>query len=299
MNVFITGITGTLGTALAKLHHSGGDRVWGCARNEANVFKWTLANPGLAAVFLADARSLADAPSDCGRCLLSMKAEGDVVYHCAAMKHVDLCEKHPYEAVRQNVELTASVAGACESHGVACVLVSSDKACLPHGAYGASKLLAERCALARNAIVVRLGNLIGSSGSVFSLWRDRLAAGLSIQVTDPDMTRYFIPVDEAARFIVDVVRDGVNVPRNMKSARMGDVAEAICGNGGWCGKIEVVGARPGETRHQWLVAPGEPEKVFEDVILLGRGGNPSAGRSSETAQRWGVQELLKIAGVSA
>lgn len=151
-------MTGTLGTALMR-HHEG-DAVFGCSRSEERARAWLADHGRAATLFLADAASLADPSSDVGRLLPTL----DRVYHCAAMKHVDLCEANPVECHRQNVERTAVVSAACKLAGVPLVFVSSDKACLPEATYGASKLLAERVALREGAAVVRFGNLIGSSG---------------------------------------------------------------------------------------------------------------------------------------
>lgn len=297
MRVFITGITGTLGTALANLHHSGGDRVWGCARNESKAWEWSRVNPRDITLFVADAFSLTNPHSDCGRLLHSM----DRVYHCAAMKHVDVCEKQPPEACWENVELTDNVSSVCEGAKVPLVFISSDKACLPQGVYGATKLIAERCVLQRGGAVVRLGNLIGSSGSVFKVWKDAVEKGEPIKLTDPDMTRYFIPVEDAARFVADnFVAGVVSIPDPMKAARMGDVARRlldVCDN--WKkNQTEVIGRREGETLHQWLVAPGE--RATRDagaVMLTGDGETYWHGMTSESAPMWDVDQLLKVAGV--
>ena len=140
MRVFITGITGTLGTELARLHRDRGDEVLGCARNEAKVVEWLDRRPRVATVLVCDAFRLSMADTDAGRLLKTI----DRVYHCAAMKHVDVCERMPAEAFYQNVVVTGAIAGACEAARVRLVFASSDKACLPMGAYGASKLMAEK-----------------------------------------------------------------------------------------------------------------------------------------------------------
>jgi FlaA1/EpsC-like NDP-sugar epimerase len=183
MRVFITGITGTLGTALAEAHHRTGDVVFGCSRGESRVVEWMRARPGVATIYLSDACHLHH-PSDAARVLPSM----DRLYHCAAMKHVDVCEAQPQEAVRQNVDCITSLAVRCEELGVPMVSVSSDKACLPQGVYGATKLIGERVALAHGAAVVRLGNLIASSGSVFAVWGRAVAEGWPVKVTGRETT---------------------------------------------------------------------------------------------------------------
>lgn len=286
MRVFVTGLTGTLGTALARFHAARGDGVWGCARNESRAVEWLAAYSRLATLYVTGADALADPWSDAGRLLPSM----DRVYHCAAMKHVDLCESHPSEAVEANVRLTATVTGACRSAEVTAVHISSDKACLPGGVYGATKLLAERVALREGAAVVRMVNIVGSSGSVFEGWRKAVDDGLPVKLTNAKMTRYFISIADAARFIVQEAIPGVVVvPKHVRAAVMGRVAEAV-------GRVELVGMRPGETLHQHLVAPEEAMVTGETRSVLMPEGR-LGGVCSEDAERWDPAELLALAGV--
>lgn len=266
MRVFITGITGSLGTAIAHLHHDRGDKVHGCARDEDRGLRWHREHPGMGHLILADCATIGDRMTRAGRLLPTM----DRLYHCAALKHVDACEADPVEAFTQNVIATARVAGACRVAGVPVVFASTDKAYQPANVYGATKLIAERIVLGEGGAVVRFGNLIGSSGSVFRLWAEAVERGEPIRLTDPEMTRYFIPVREAARFMADQAVTGeIAIPFDMRAVRMGDVAAAIGG------RVEVIGTRPGETMHQELA-----DRV-----------------SSETAWRWDVGELLAEAGV--
>lgn len=295
MRVFITGLTGTLGTALARLHAGRGDQVFGCSRSEAAAVAWLKDNGRLATHYLGDAGDVAYPCSDVGRLLPTV----DRVYHCAAMKHVDLCEQQPAEAFRQNVQVTEAVAHRCDQLGVPLVVVSTDKACLPTGVYGATKLLAEKISLKHRAAVVRLGNLIGSSGSVFAAWREAREKGNRVRLTDPDMTRFFLSVPAAAQFTADRHEPSrVVIPDPLRAVRMGDAAKAVAGSSR---EVELVGPRPGETRHQWLVAPGETVRA-EDAhcgrYVLDESGTPLVnGLSSEWAGRWDTAELLAAAGV--
>jgi FlaA1/EpsC-like NDP-sugar epimerase len=288
VRIFITGMSGTLGSALAKLHYSRGDQVWGCSRSESRAVEWLASNSHLATLFLTDASALANTGSDVGRLLPSM----DRVYHTAAMKHVDRCEQQPIEAFEQNTTLTEIASDACRATKVEMVLISSDKACNATNVYGASKLLAERIAIRDGHSVIRLGNLVGSSGSVFSFWRDAVKKREPIKVTDPEMTRFFIGVDDAAKFVADNCWKGrVAIPNPLLAVRMGDVANAIGGS-----NVQVIGPRPGETRHQWLVAPGESFDRHK-AIVLGKGDVSERGICSETAERWKVVDLLSLAGI--
>lgn len=312
MNVFITGITGTLGTALTKLHLAKGDSVQGCSRNEEKVSKWNMEHSS----------NISSTPpcmvGDCADLVVSHSPvravlEGaDLCYHLAAMKHVDLCEDNPLEAVHQNVETAQRVFHACYDAGVECVFVSSDKACLSNSVYGATKLIGENLAIQYGHSVIRLGNLIGSSGSVFQKWHQASLNCRPIQVTHPEMTRFFIPVEEAAKFIVEQHIPGQVVAPFMLSANLMDVARSITST--FKGtplndpeRIRITGIRRGETLHQWLVSPDEAyeHKNFLKPGLPSLGTNSpmriiqghGEGISSREWARWDIGKLLEVAGI--
>lgn len=261
-------MAGTLGTAIAEEHHRRGDKVVGCSRNELNCIEWQKQYRDVGRLYVADAFDL------CNASWINVLHGCERVYHCAALKHVDVCEKQPWEAMNQNVDLTISVVAACKKVGAKITLASTDKACRPDSVYGATKLMAERIVLNAGGTVVRLGNLIGSSGSVFQTWKAQVERGEPITLTDPNMTRFFIPVDEAAEYLINRVDKGRWIPDVLKSAQMGAVASRLAGDI-WSDKVTITGLRSGETLHQWIT---------ED-------------KSSFTAERWDVDELLREAGV--
>src|SRR5262249_39789631 len=134
----------------------------------------------------------------------------DTVYHAAAYKHVPLVEQNMVEGARNNVLGSWNVATAAQAVGVhVCVLISTDKAVRPTGVMGASKRLSEIIfqGMAGQSqhprfCIVRLGNVVGSSGSVVPLFREQLRRGGPLTVTDPRATRYFMTVAEAAELII-------------------------------------------------------------------------------------------------
>ena len=142
----------------------------------------------------------------------------DVVIHAAAYKHLPLLETFPLQAVENNVMGTLNVLSAAIRHDVRkFILISSDKACNSSSVMGATKRLAELMALNpyhgailsaygrrshRCPIVVRLGNVLGSSGSVLPLFESQIASGGPITVTHPDATRFFMSIPEAANLIL-------------------------------------------------------------------------------------------------
>lgn len=141
----------------------------------------------------------------------------DVVIHAAAYKHLPLLENFPLQAVENNVIGTLNVLSVAIRHNTAkFVLISTDKACNPTSVMGATKRLAELMALnpfitlgsLTRPIVVRLGNVLGSSGSVLPLFESQIAAGGPITVTHPDATRFFMSIPEAANLILTAAMIG-------------------------------------------------------------------------------------------
>ena len=201
----------------------------------------------------------------------------DVVFHAAALKHVELTEYNPFEAVRTNVQGTQNlVRVAVEEEVDSFVNVSTDKASNPVSVMGATKLLSERLVIAANAYkgtketrfgCVRFGNVLGSSGSVVPVFMDQIREGGPVTVTDPDMTRFVMPIEEAAGLVLeahDRMTSGEVFVLKMPAFRVGDLAEVmveqyapLLGYDPEDVPIERVGARPAERVHEKLVSRDE------------------------------------------
>ena len=141
-----------------------------------------------------------------------IKYNPNIVYHAAAMKHVFICEENPTEAIRTNIFGTYSLANLSEKYKVKCfVLISTDKAVNPSSVMGATKKFAESIIQSKDCfstsvtrfITVRFGNVLGSQGSVVPLFKKQISDGGPVTVTDKDVTRFFMTINEAVALVLN------------------------------------------------------------------------------------------------
>ncbi|HUP23799.1 MAG TPA: nucleoside-diphosphate sugar epimerase/dehydratase [Thermoanaerobaculia bacterium] len=210
----------------------------------------------------------------------------DVVLHAAAHKHVPLMESNVAEAVRNNVFGTETVARVAGELGVGTfLLISTDKAVRPTSVMGASKRLAELTIQRFEAEfpgtryeAVRFGNVLGSTGSVIPIFRDQIAAGGPVTVTDPDMKRYFMTIPEAAQLVLQAGAMGqggeIFVLDMGEPVRIVDMAREMIRMSGYEDrdiKIQFTGRRPGEKLFEELSMAGEDmEKTRHPKVFIGR-----------------------------
>lgn len=195
----------------------------------------------------------------------------DYVIHAAALKQVPAAEYNPSECIRTNVMGAMNVIDAALESGVRRVVaLSTDKACNPINLYGATKLCSDKLFIAANAYggaheniftVVRYGNVVGSRGSVVPYFRTCAARGV-IPITDPRMTRFWITIDQAARFVLGVLMRSkgyeIFVPK-IPSMKIVDLAEATVPG---C-RQEIVGIRAGEKIHEVLISRDDARNTLE------------------------------------
>ena len=200
----------------------------------------------------------------------------DIVLHCAAHKHVPLMESSPAEAIKNNVGGTLNVLRSADEHGVErFVQLSTDKAVNPTNVMGASKRICELLVqdFARGSemkcMTVRFGNVLGSHGSVIPLFERQIAAGGPVMVTDPNITRYFMTIPEAAQLVLQAGAYGetgaIYVLDMGQPVKIMDLAEKVIRFHGYEPNkdmpIEIIGLRPGEKLTEELLMDEEADKM--------------------------------------
>ncbi|EOS7773290.1 polysaccharide biosynthesis protein [Enterococcus hirae] len=207
----------------------------------------------------------------------------DIVYHAAAHKHVPLMEYNPKEAVKNNIFGTKNVAEAAKAAKVKnFVMVSTDKANNPPNVMGSTKRIAEMIVTGLNEegctkfSAVRFGNVLGSRGSVIPVFREQIAQGGPITVTDFRMTRYFMTIPEASRLVIQsgaLAKGGEIFILDMsESVKIVDLAKNMIRLSGYSeDEIEIIetGIRPGEKLYEELLLDKErnDEAVYEKIFV--------------------------------
>ena len=209
----------------------------------------------------------------------------DLVYHAAAHKHVPLMEANPKESVKNNIFGTKNVAEAAKAAGVTkFVMVSTDKAVNPPNVMGATKRVAEMIVTGLNEeektqfVAVRFGNVLGSRGSVVPVFKDQIAKGGPLTVTDYRMTRYFMTIPEASRLVIQAgylaLGGEIFVLDMGDPVRIVDLAEKVIKlSGHTVAEIGIVesGIRPGEKLYEELMSTSERvSKKIQDKIFIGK-----------------------------
>lgn len=195
----------------------------------------------------------------------------DFVIHAAALKQVDTGEYNPMEFIKTNVLGSQNVIDASIDAGIKRVVaLSTDKASSPINLYGATKLTADKLFVAANNYsytygttfsVVRYGNVMGSRGSVIPFFKNLAAQGKPLPITDLRMTRFWISIEDAVKFVIDsleMMKGGeLYVPR-IPSMKIVDLAHAVSADS----KLEEIGMRPGEKLHEEMISADDSRRTI-------------------------------------
>jgi UDP-N-acetylglucosamine 4,6-dehydratase/5-epimerase len=266
-SILVTGGTGSFGKAFVRyaLDHLSPRRLVIFSRDELKQYevRQLFNDDRRLRWFIGDIRD--------ERRMLRAMHDVDYVVHAAALKQVDTAEYNPFEFVKTNVVGSQNVIEAAIDTGVKKVVaLSTDKASSPINLYGATKLTADKLFISGNHYaaayptrfaVVRYGNVMGSRGSVIPFFRRLAAEGRSLPITDLRMTRFFITLEEAVRFVVDSfdkMHGGeLYVPR-IPSMKITDLAQAVAPGA----EMHNAGLRPGEKLHEEMISAEEGRRAL-------------------------------------
>lgn len=214
----------------------------------------------------------------------------DMIFHCAALKHVYLSEYNPFEAVQTNIIGVKNIIQAAISNRVKQIIfTSSDKAVNPTNVMGTTKLMGERLITAANVVnrnkeqrfsSVRFGNVIGSRGSVVPIFIEQIKMGGPVTVTDSNMTRFIMSLERAANLVMEgaiLARGGEVMVTKMRAIAILDLAKVMIeviapyyGHDPETLDIEIIGVKPGEKMYEELMSQEEVQRCLEleDVFVL-------------------------------
>jgi UDP-N-acetylglucosamine 4,6-dehydratase len=265
--LLITGGTGSFGNAVVQrfLHFDEYDEIRIFSRDEKKQddMRNKLKNPKLVFIIgdIRDYSSIEQATRNV-----------DFIFHAAALKQVPSCEFFPMEAVKTNVIGTSNLLKAAQANRVKKVIcLSTDKAAYPINAMGISKAMMEKIVIAESRnksdtiiCLTRYGNVLASRGSVIPLFVDQLKRGESITVTDPEMTRFFMSLEDAVDLVLFAFENGNQgdlFVNKAPAATIGDLAIAIAQLAGMSSNTTIIGTRHGEKLYEVLCTREEMLKA--------------------------------------
>ena len=245
MKILITGGTGSFGSAFVKKYHDKYDLTV-FSRDETKQFELRSKYPDVN-YQLGDVR-------DRQRMGEVMRGQ-EYVFHAAALKQVPSCEFFPLEAVKTNILGTDHVLDAAKANGVKRVVcLSTDKAVYPINAMGTSKAMMEKIAISKGAVITRYGNVMRSRGSIIPIWEECYKQGLPLNVTNPNMTRFLLSLDDSIDLVLFALlngNDGDIFVKKAPACTMESLALTISKD------YNVIGIRHGEKMHESLISQEE------------------------------------------
>lgn len=262
--LLITGGTGSFGNAVLKrfLNTDIGEiRIFSRDEKKQDDMRQAYKNSKIK-YYIGDVRDLAS--------VRNVMHEVDYIFHAAALKQVPSCEFFPLEAVKTNIIGTDNVLTAAIEAGVKKVIcLSTDKAAYPINAMGISKAMMEKVFVAKAKAVpadktlicgTRYGNVMASRGSVIPLFVQQIKSGLSLTVTDPNMTRYLMCLDEAVDLVIFAFKNakpGDIMVQKAPACTIGDLALALKDLFNASNDIRIIGTRHGEKLYETLLTREE------------------------------------------
>jgi len=280
--ILVTGAGGSIGSELVRqIYRYRPENLFLLDRDESALHQTQLTldgsghlmSPNLILADIRDAERIEE--------ILSV-VQPQIIFHAAALKHLPLLERNPGEAFKTNVRGTANLLQSAVDHGVThFVNISTDKAADPTSVLGRSKLLTEQLTAGvpedsmRTFVSVRFGNVLGSRGSVIETFRYQIQKGGPVTVTDENVTRYFMTIQEAVHLVLQAAvigNHGETLILDMGSPiRIADIARHMINRSGRSISIEYTGLRPGEKEHEVLISVQEqPRATSHELVTSSR-----------------------------
>lgn len=268
--ILITGGSGTVGKAFIKKYYDNYQFI-NYSRNETSIHELSKEYPNVKNII----GDIMDLPH-----LIKTFSEvkPDVIIHAAALKHIDIAEKNPTQAIKLNVMGSHNVVTASILNDISLVVgVSTDKACSPNSVYGYTKKMMEEMFMDMHTdknrfICTRFANVAGSNGSVIPFWKKLAEQGENLRLTDPLMNRLMFSKDNAAELIhksIEISNEDTSksfvLSKKMKTVNLFDLAKIISQQ-----EVDIVGSRPGEKLNETLISENELPltKVMGEYVLI-------------------------------
>lgn len=286
--VLITGAGGSIGSELCRQLLSGGaERLYLFGHGENSIYKIDKELRKLQAGGVGDKATIVPVIGELQdrdyMFFILKRLKADVIFHCAAYKHVPMMEYNPVEAIKNNVFGTKNVVDAAKDAAVErFVFISTDKAVSPSCVYGASKSMAEKIVLNTKSnksqfMVVRFGNVLGSRGSIVPLFKEQILNGGPVTITHPETSRFFMTIPEAATLVLRT--GGVGAGGNLYILDMGeplkiiDMARQMIRFYGFREEdieFSYIGMRPGEKLHEtlWTEEDSPVQTEFSKILRV-------------------------------
>jgi len=266
--ILVSGAAGTIGAELIRqLSSMECDQIHGIDNAETELFHKSIefAKHKNVSLKLCDIRSRTDVQ----KCMQDI----DIVFHCAALKHVTMCEASPNEAVNTNILGTMNVVECAQRAQVSqLIFTSSDKAVNPTNVMGTTKLMGERIitSMAHSSsktkvASTRFGNVLGSRGSVVPIFKDQIIAGNEITLTDEGMTRFIMSREHASKLVLrsaELANQGEVFVTKMPAVKIIDLAHAMMRLLDKKVNINIIGIKPGEKVYEELNNDEETRRTY-------------------------------------
>lgn len=295
--VFLTGGTGSFGTNFIPLLLSKPEikmiRIYSRDEHKQQALKEQYRSDRIS-FYIGDVRDYDN--------LKRSMADSDWVVHAAALKQAPFGEIYPEEFIKTNILGSSNVAKAALDNNIdKCLLLSTDKAVYPLNLYGATKMCAERLFINLNRMkgtkqtkfaCTRYGNVANSRGTIVQKFLS-LGKTVKVPITNPDATRFWIPMHEANEFVYSVLlnmRGGEIFIPKIRSIKVGTVAHAICPDREWT----IIGERPGDKLHEVLIGENESFTEYENYYVIeGYSSSHPAWSSNKNGDYLSTEQILE------